>query len=122
MTTDELILEGFANRLEKLTRTLIGRGFDGADDLWKLQTDLLDLQRDIQSHISDLKLSSRTNNEARGVLNEARQLRFTARRFGDAIAWIMLGLDRQVILPLARNEPVPVPPDDHSSRAMVGLA
>ena len=105
-------------RLERLVRTLIGRRFRTARDLWRLQTRLLTLQRDIQGSISELKRSRGSADE----LEELRSVRWHARRFGDAIAWTLLGLDRQYIYPLARNSPVPIPLDVHGTRGVQAIA
>lgn len=111
-TSDE-----YQARLERLVKALIGRRFKSAKDLWRLQTRLLALQRDVQRSIATAKRSRRTDD-----LEELRSVRWHARRFGDAVAWVLLGLDRQYIYPLARNNPVPIPLDVHGSRGVQSIA
>jgi hypothetical protein len=51
-----------------------------------------------------------------------RQTLWHARRFGDALAWVLLHGDRSIILPLAENQRVPVPPDDERWQGVLALA
>ena len=112
-TSDE-----YRARLERLVRMLIGRRFRTAKDLWRLQTRLLALQRDVQRSVAELKRSRCSPDE----LEDLRSVRWHARRLGDALAWVLLGLDRQYIYPLARNNPVPIPMDVHGSRGVQAIA
>ncbi len=112
----------YLRRLERLVRTLIRGHFEGARSIWKLQLDLLQLQRDVQAAIGATKKRARSDPASRADLESLREVRWHARRFGDAIAWLLLGLNRQLIYPLARNEPHPVTPEDHGSRGMIGIA
>jgi hypothetical protein len=90
--------------------------------LWTLQTDLLKLQQDIQRSIAKSKSTSRRSRDAQGELDALRDVRWKARRFGDAIGWLFLGLDRKVIEPLAHNSPVAIPIDDHGSQGVLATA
>lgn len=114
----------FLARLERLVMKFLSMRFRGAHDLWTLQTDLLRLLQDIQKQIAQSKsLTSggdRTGDLAR--LIHLRQIRWRCRRFGDAVAWVLLGLERRLILPLAMNDPVPVPSDDHGTRGTIAIA
>jgi hypothetical protein len=112
----------YLKKLERLVLKLLGGRFAGAKSIWKLQLDLLRLERDIQKDISQLKVSVKKDERLRPKLESLRQARWHARRFGDAIAWILLGLDRQVIYPLAFNQAVSIPPEDDGSRGMVVIA
>jgi hypothetical protein len=112
----------YLRRLERLVRTLIGTRFESAQDIWQLQLDLLQLQRDVQASISATKKRARSDPTARADLESLRVARWHARRFGDAIAWLLLGLNRQLIYPLAQNEPTAVVPDDHGSRGVIAIA
>lgn len=110
----------YLTRLEKLVRLFIGRRFTSADDLWNLQMELLDLQREIQVSITATKSAARVRKPS-SELEMLRYLRFQARRFGDAFAWTMLRLDRQLIHPLGENQRVPTPPDDDGAKGMLAL-
>lgn len=112
----------YLRRLERLVRTLIGGRYESAQDIWKLQLDLLQLQRDLQEAISVTKKRVRSDSAARADLDSLREARWHARRFGDTIAWLLLDLNRQLIYPLAGNEPTAVTQDDHGSRGVIGIA
>lgn len=108
-------------RLERLIHLLLGKKWRNGGVLWKLQTDLLALQHDIQKEISYRK-SFAQRADGREVLRELQQLRWNARRFGDAIAWLFLGMNRQFIDPLAENKRVPIAESvDHGLRGMLAL-
>lgn len=109
-------------RLSRLVRLFLQKKFSSSEDLWRLQKDLLNLQRDIQESITLAKRDAGESQEARAVLESLRNLRTHARRFGDAFAWVVLGMDRQVIYPLSQNALVAVPPDDHGTRGAIGTA
>lgn len=112
----------YLRRLEGLIRVLIGRRFESAQDIWKLQLDLLQIQRDVQTAISATKKRAKRDPTARADLESLRVARWHARRFGDAIARLLLGLDRKLIYPLAQNEPTAVTRDEHGSRGVIGIA
>lgn len=120
--TQNSTAESYLNRLGRLVRVLLGVKFDGAAGIWKLQMDLLDLQRDVQKAIAEVKVQRRRTKEVQGHLDELRNVRWQARRFGDSIAWLLLGLDPQVIHPLANNKRVPIPADDHGARGVMAIA
>lgn len=101
----------FLRRLERLVLTLLGMKVDGADGLYKLQTDLLALQRDVQQAITAAKATPRSKAKSE-TLEVLRAALWETRRFGDAIAWVFLHMERQVIYPLADNNRVAVPPAD----------
>src|SRR6266536_152639 len=116
------IAHPYLRRLERLVRTLIRGRFEGAKSIWNLQLDLLQLQRDVQEAIGTTKKRARSDPDSRADLESLQEVRWHARRFGDAIAWLLLGLNRQLIYPLAQNEPHLATPDDHGSRGMIGIA
>lgn len=93
-------------RLWRLAEALIDFRFDGPDQVWAWQLDLLNLQRDIQAEISALKARGATKAEK----NMPQALRLLSRHLGDAFAWILLAGDRQTILALHNNSPVPISP------------
>jgi hypothetical protein len=112
----------FLRRLERLARILIGGRFKNSQGIWKLQLSLLELQRDLQDAIGDTKKRAKTDPNAQADLESLREVRWHARRLGDALAWLLLGLNRQLIYPLAQNEHVPIGPEDHGSRGVLGIA
>lgn len=109
----------YNHRLARLVRRLLEVRFRSAKDLWTLQVKLLELQRDLQASIRDAKGHGKSG---RDNLAELRAIRWHARRFGDALAWVLLGLERQLIYPLARNDPVPIPSNDHGHRGVEAIA
>lgn len=111
------VATGFLRRAEKLARTLLSGKYDGAETIWKLQTDLLRLQRDIQEAIAEEKNRPRRQQD-RESLDRLRACRWHARRLGDAVAWLLLGLDKRVITPLSRNQHVPIGEENHGSRGL----
>ncbi|WP_370946608.1 hypothetical protein AB5J62_03355 [Amycolatopsis sp. cg5] len=82
----------------------------------------MDLQRDIQSAISSKKRMLRKDENAHTELHNLRDIRWQARRFGDAIAWILLGNNPQLIYPLASNDPVAIGGDDHGDRGVLAIS
>lgn len=112
-------MRDYRRRIEQLVRVLLGTKFSDAGEIWEFQIRLLELQRDVQGSIRKAK---RQVPPDRGELDELRSIRWHARRLGDALAWILLDLDRQLIHPLARNERVPVPQDDHGHRGVQAIA
>lgn len=114
----------YLRRLDRLARFLLSGRYRDATRLWKLQLDLLSLQQDVQGRISELKSRER-DAESHRRLEELRQVRAQARRFGDAVAWLFLGLDHQKLIPLSDNDPVRIPDrirDEHSLRGTLAFA
>jgi hypothetical protein len=116
------ITRPFLRRLERLIRKLIDGRFEGADDVWQLQLELLKLQQDVQAAIGDAKKQVKRNKNGWADLKSLRHLRWQTRRFGDAIAWVILDNDRQLIYPLGENERVAVGPETHGTRGMTAIA
>jgi hypothetical protein len=112
----------FLDRLEKMVRLLIGEEYNDGQDLWNLQLDLLQLQHDIQREISRVKKRRVKDQQFRQDISALRWARQEARRFGDAIAWLYLNVDRKLIYPLARNSRVAAAADTHGERAAIELA
>jgi hypothetical protein len=112
----------YLRTLERLATALLRADFGGSYGLWQIQLDLLKVQRDIQRAITELKPRAKREKSLRPDLTALREARWHARHLGDAYAWLLLGLDRRVIYPLALNQPVPIPPDDHGNRGMVAAA
>lgn len=112
----------YLRRLERMVQILLGRRLRGAEEIWKLQLDLLKLQREIQKEIGEAKANARRDESARRKLEALREARWHARRLGDAIAWLLLGLDQKTIFPLANNNRNRTGQEDHGSRAMVAMA
>lgn len=106
-------------QLDRLVQRLLRANFGSARDLWTLQVKLLDLQRGIQTAIRETKRRAARD---RDELDDLRSVLWHARRFGDALAWILLGLERQFIYPLAQNARVPVPTEDHGHRGALAIA
>ncbi|MCA2216906.1 hypothetical protein [Jidongwangia harbinensis] len=100
----------FLDRLEELVLILVDERFSSAADLWKIELDLLKVQREIQAAITTVIATAKRERHANSATNEnlsdLRWARQQARRFGDALAWFYLDQDRKVIYPLARNDKV----------------
>lgn len=107
-------------RLERLVVRFLALRMRSPRSLWRLQLDLLRLERDLQAEIAAAKdyrtAASRTR------LAESRQALWHARRFGDALAWILFGNERRQIDPLSHNARVPVLPEGHAARGLTGAA
>lgn len=115
------VTTAFLRRVERLARTLLSGKYEGAETIWKIQTDLLRLQRDIQGAIADEKARPRSQRDVE-FLDGLRACRWHARRLGDAMAWVLLGLDRRVITSLSRNNHVPIGEEDHGSRGLEAIS
>ncbi len=105
-------------RLERLTHRLLGRRFRTAQDLWQIELDLLQIERDLQAAITTAKDGARRDGAYRPSLEALREVRWHARRLGDAYAWLLLRGEPQQLYPLAENERVPI---DRASRYWTGL-
>ncbi|SFU07138.1 hypothetical protein SAMN05660657_05355 [Geodermatophilus amargosae] len=91
--------------------------------MWKWQTDLLTLQRDVQRAITQTKAALRTDASRREELDQLRIVLRLTRRLGDAMAWLILGLDRKAIHALGYGPPVPVSPEErHGDLGMQAIA
>lgn len=102
----------YLRRLERLFTALFRMQVDGPNGLFRLQLDLLELQRDIQKEIRLAKAGPKSPDKT-AVLAGLRAALWDARRFGDAFAWLLLHSERHVIYPLADNpQRVAVPPKD----------
>jgi hypothetical protein len=100
----------------------MGVRFQGAGGLWKIQNDLLALQRDVQAAISEAKARLRDGEGDYNALENLRLARWHSRRLGDALAWLVLDLDRRIIASLANNQRVSIPVEDHGSRGLMAIA
>jgi hypothetical protein len=107
-------------RVRLIANRLLAKRWESAEDLWKMQTDLLELQRDIQGKIAEEKRRGRKFNRDR--LAELRDARWHSRHFGDALAWVLLGADRQFITSLSENTRVPISEDSHGALGMMVVA
>lgn len=112
--------DSYLDRLERLATAVLARRFKSAADLWSYQIKLLELQREIQAAITQEK--GRRDSKERATVDALRQTLWHARRFGDALAWLLLRGERRFIYPLAHNQRSPVPLDDHGSRGVLALA
>lgn len=113
----------YLRRLERLATTVLRADFRRRpESLWTVQLDLLKVQRDIQNEIAAAKQRAKRDRSLRGDVIAMREVRWHARHLGDAYAWLLLGLDRKLIYPLAFNDPVPIPPDGHGSTGVVAAA
>jgi hypothetical protein len=118
---DDAARKRFLRRLERLARQLTSGRWDSGQGLWDWQLALLGLQRDIQDGITILKCVRRTADQ-HALLSWFKEMRWHARRLGDAFAWVILGWETRVLHSLAENDRVPVSVDDHGSRAMTAIA
>lgn len=112
MDADERELSRFARRIEQLAaRATANKLFTAAQDfdhLHSLQRDIFNLQMDLQRAIAAVKQRNRSS-EAYLHLGALRNRRWLARRLGDAVAWNVLLLNRQVIGSLSSNSVTPIP-------------
>ena len=114
-TADDLL-----DRLEGLVSRFLAHLWKSPRSLWRLQLDLLALQRDVQTAISTAK-KDRTATSLTST-RELRQVMWHARRFGDTVAWVFFRNERRQIDPLSYNAKVPVLPDGHGSRGLIAAA
>jgi hypothetical protein len=112
----------YLRRIERLAKILLGGKYDGAAALWDFQIQLLKLQRDIQQSIGVEKDRIRRSTEKSTKLRDLQYVRWSARRLGDAFAWLSLGVDSKAIHPLGENDPVPIGKEDHGSRGLIGIS
>lgn len=108
----------FRRRLVRLLEQLLEARFDGALGIWKLQLNLLRLQQDVQGAITREKKAEPQSQD----LQRLRYVLRDCRRLGDAIAWLLLELDRRLVYPLADNQPTPVPPRTVWPEAVIAAA
>lgn len=104
-------LRTYVRRIELLAvRTTAKKLFEAAnfDHLHSLQRDIFNLQIDLQRAIATAKQRKRSPDTHRHLEN-MRRLRWFARRLGDAVAWNVLLLNRQVIHSLNGNSLTPIP-------------
>jgi hypothetical protein len=128
----------FMLRLEALVRLFVGGQFETATELWRIQTDLLDLQTKASQARIELRSShdeacrdeqELIRNKPTGWLAEVREVQAVqkslrqqieqmgdmlakARSFGDAYAWTLMGnQSERLIRPLSQNAPVKSVPD-----------
>lgn len=112
----------FLRRIERLVRVLLRGRFDGAQELWRLQLGILDLQRDIQRAIATTKQNRARSATAREDLLSLRRARWHARTLGDTFAWLLLGQDRKVLHAFAHNSRGGIQQDDHGARGLVAVS
>jgi hypothetical protein len=131
-----------------LARRILPPRFESAQDLWRLEVDVVKHQvrlheeiRARRRNIKQLQSEIRTTAAARPVgwkgslklwqkelrLEKARVAALKhvynmSRRLGDAIAWSLLGGDRQKILPLAENRTNPPCPTGPSLNGLLAVA
>lgn len=112
MDDDERELRRYARRIELLAARTTGNKLFAAaqnfDHLHSLQRDIFNLQMDLQRAIATAKQRKRSP-EAHLHLGALRNRRWLARRLGDAVAWNVLLLNRQVIHSLSGNSLTPIP-------------
>lgn len=111
MDADERESRTYARRIELLAaRTTAKTLFEAAnfDHLHSVQRDIFNLQMDLQRAIATAKQRKRTP-DAHVYLEALRRQRWFARRLGDAVAWNVLLLNRQVIHSLSSNSLTPIP-------------
>lgn len=118
----DIVAKPYLRRVVRWSKQLIGGRFESARALWQFQLDLLNLQREIQAAIGQRKASPK-DRQLEKQIARLEDARWHARRLGDAIAWVLLHLDRRSIHALAKNNPTPVAPqDDHGSRGVIAIA
>ena len=108
--------------LDRLVRQFVGPKWASGQELWDWQLALLQLQREIQAAIKADKTSSKGAALRAASLAELRELRWQARRLGDAFAWIVLDLNPVILWSLGDNNRVPIHQDNHGSRGVVAIA
>lgn len=108
----------YRRRLEAIVFRLLRMRFRSVRPIWKLQVDLLNLQGEIQASISKRSAQPSTL-ETHKEIEALRDVRWHARRFGDALAWALFQGERQSIYPLAENATVPIVPAGAKSQSLV---
>lgn len=108
-------------RLQSLVVLLMSRKVATPEAFWKLQLDLLALQRDVQRAITAARREPKSQ-DRHDKLRNLRETLWHARRFGDTIAWLLFRSERRFLEPLSYNAKVPIPPDNHGTRAAVAAA
>lgn len=115
--------DSYLRRISRISRRLLDAKFESGNDIWKMETGLLELQRDIQKSVTEAKLRQKRDRSAYADVKSLQRALWHARRLGDAIAWVLLGLNKQLIVPLSRNHRVPVSAsEDHGSRGALIIA
>lgn len=108
-------------QVERLATRLLRGQFTDARDLWQIQLDCLKLQRQIQADIAAIRKKPRRDQDAL-ELSTLKDARWNARHFGNALAWVLLGQNKQFIVSLSNNAPVPISEPGHGSDGMIALA
>jgi hypothetical protein len=119
--TTPLTDDKLRRRLERLVVQFLGLRLKTPESLWEMQLALLDQQRDVQKAIT-ASLREPKGKPRHTRLTELRETLWHARRFGDAIAWVLFKRDARAIFPLSYNAKVPVPPESHGAHGVVVAA
>lgn len=135
-------------RLEGLVRRLLEHDFGSAQDIWDIEVDLIQFQIELQEAITEEKTTRRRisdeihavrtasapewKDQVRALQQELRRadnrMRIhnysyrLSRRFGDTLAWVLLGGKEQRILPLTEAQRTPSVPSGPSLQGMLGIA
>ncbi|WP_156411693.1 hypothetical protein [Nocardioides sp. Soil805] len=107
--------------LASFAKIIAKSDFVDADEIWQLQLDLLEAQQGIQVSIAAEKTLPRAKQD-RERLEELRRIRWHARSMGDALVWVLLGGDKQLIGALSHNSPVPIAEDGYGTRGAQHIA
>ncbi|MDT3443147.1 hypothetical protein [Pseudofrankia sp. BMG5.37] len=102
--------ESLSSEVERLATAFMSVSFSSAADLWRFQLDLLAVQRDIQGEIGNIKRMPLPRGEKKESLDRFRNLRWQAKRLGDAFGWALLGGSQKTIQSLSENEKTPISP------------
>ena len=107
-------------RLDSLVLRLLAHRFKTAEGFWRIELDLLKLQRDTQAAITRAKGDHST--EGRHELLQFQGTLWHAKRFGDALAWLLFKQERRRLYPLSENSRVPVLQEGHGARGLIAAA
>ncbi|AYF97046.1 hypothetical protein [Protaetiibacter intestinalis] len=107
-------LERLVRQLDRMALRVVGRDRsivlnEGVEAFFKFQEDLFDFQIEVQRHLASLKATTRRSAQARKDAARFRQIRWNARRLGDALAWDHFNKDKQHIAALSHNDLMPIP-------------
>ncbi|GAB3544393.1 hypothetical protein GCM10027404_01020 [Arthrobacter tumbae] len=121
---EERVIRSYLRRIETLAKGSSKRGFlaEGLQSFIDHQSQVAELQRDIQREIAAVKPKARRDRALIAHLRELRVVRWHSRRVGDGLAWRVLLHDKQAIYALGKNARVPLAPKEDDGSRGVGIS
>jgi hypothetical protein len=98
---EDATISRLTRNLQRIASDVMSAKLSSPIALWNLQVQLRKLQIELQQVISAAKEAKAPGQ--RDHLKVLRELRWHARRVGDAIAWSVLGFNRRILYPLSAN-------------------